>query len=72
MECEVGGSYSNVRISNLVPITVITDSGTLNLKELQLKETRKAMCCKYIRKTTSCMNLVIMNAFCLRQSNIFM
>jgi len=64
MECEGGGSYSNVRIGNLVPITVITDSGTLNWMELQLKETRKVMCCKYIRKTTSCMNLLILNAFC--------
>jgi len=64
MECEVGGSYSNVRISNLVPTTLITDSGTWIWMELQLKEMRKVMCCKYIRKTTSCMNLVILNAFC--------
>jgi hypothetical protein len=44
MECEGGGSYSNVSINNLVPVTVITDSRTSNWMKLQLKETRKVMC----------------------------
>jgi hypothetical protein len=43
---EGGGSCINVRINILETLIGITDLGTLNWMELQLKETRKVMCCK--------------------------